>query len=106
MKKDFSRLFIEIGYQFNNLKLIETALTHSSAIISDEDNDKLEFLGDRVLGLIIAKKLYENYPNSKTGDLAQRFNHLVRSETLFEVAEQISLGQFIISIWVPWGGGL
>ena len=92
---DLQQFFINIGYEFKDLKLIERALTHSSTLSKTENNDRLEFLGDRVLGLIIAKKLYKEFPNAKTGDIAQRFNQLVRSETLVEVAEKISLGKFI-----------
>jgi len=95
MNTNLSKLYSNIGYEFNNLRLIETALTHSSKSNDKENNDTLEFLGDRVLGLVIASKLYKEFPKSKTGDLAQRFNQLVRAETLVEVAEKISLGKFI-----------
>ncbi|MBL42225.1 MAG: ribonuclease III [Rhodospirillaceae bacterium] len=92
---NFSKLYIKIGYKFKDFNLIKKALTHSSVLNKFESNDKLEFLGDRVLGLIIAKKLYSDFPDAKTGDLAQKFNYLVRSETLVKVAERISLGKFI-----------
>ena len=95
MNKHLSELYSNIGYEFKNLRLIETALTHSSNLNDKQNNDILEFLGDRVLGLVIASKLYKEFPQSKTGDLAQRFNQLVRAETLVEVAEKISLGKFI-----------
>ncbi len=95
MNKHLSELYSNIGYEFKNLRLIETALTHSSNLNDKQNNDILEFLGDRVLGLVIASKLYNEFPQSKTGDLAQRFNQLVRAETLVEVAEKISLGKFI-----------
>ena len=73
MNTNLSKLYSNIGYEFNNLRLIETALTHSSKSNDKENNDTLEFLGDRVLGLVIASKLYKEFPESKTGDLAQRF---------------------------------
>ncbi|PPR78639.1 MAG: Ribonuclease 3 [Alphaproteobacteria bacterium MarineAlpha2_Bin1] len=96
MVTNIPKLNLKIGYKFKDLKLLERALTHSSTVNKSEDNDRLEFLGDRVLGLVIAKKLYLEFPDSKTGDLAQRFNYLVKSETLAKIAETISLGNFIL----------
>ena len=58
----------KINYYFNNKKLIKKSLIHKSEH-SIENNEKLEFLGDRVLGLVVSKKLYELYPNESEGDL-------------------------------------
>ncbi len=95
MDRNLEKLFSNIDYQFDDIKLIKRALTHSSAVINDDDNDRLEFLGDRVLGLVIARMLFDQFPDSLTGDLAQRYNHLVRRETLAKIAESISLGDYI-----------
>ena len=84
-----------IGYHFNNNTYLEEALTHSSAAGSISDNDRLEFLGDRVLGLIIADRLLGDFPEAETGELARRYNRLVRSESLVTVAEKISIGLYL-----------
>ena len=82
-----------LGYEFSNLSLLVEALTHSS-IASDfrKDNQRLEFLGDRVLGLVMAEALLEIDKTAPEGTLAPRFNALVRKETCAEVARQIELG--------------
>ena len=82
-----------LGYEFSNLSLLVEALTHSS-IASDfrKDNQRLEFLGDRVLGLVMAEALLEIDQTASEGTLAPRFNALVRKETCAEVARQIELG--------------
>ena len=82
-----------LGYEFSNLSLLIEALTHSS-IASDfrKDNQRLEFLGDRVLGLVMAEALLEIDQTAPEGTLAPRFNALVRKETCAEVARQIELG--------------
>ena len=82
-----------LGYEFSNLSLLVEALTHSS-IASDfrKDNQRLEFLGDRVLGLVMAEALLEIDQTAPEGTLAPRFNALVRKEMCAEVARQIELG--------------
>jgi len=82
-----------LGYEFSNLSLLVEALTHSS-IASDfrKDNQRLEFLGDRVLGLVMAEALLEIDQTAPEGTLAPSFNALVRKETCAEVARQIELG--------------
>jgi ribonuclease III len=79
-----------LGHRFANRALIEEALTHSSAG-ADSSNERLEFLGDRVLGLIIAEALLERYPNESEGALAPRFNALVRKETCAAVGRELGL---------------
>ena len=85
-----------LGYEFSNLSLLIEALTHSS-IASDfrKDNQRLEFLGDRVLGLVMAEALLEIDQTAPEGTLAPRFNALVRKETCAEVARQIELGSVL-----------
>ena len=87
-----------LGYDFKRPKLLQTALNHSSARVANpgiEDNERLEFLGDRVLGLAVAELLAERYPGADTGEMALRFNHLVRKETCAEVARSFQLGRFV-----------
>ena len=90
-----------LGYQFTDRALLKRALTHSSVRTAakksgDHDNERLEFLGDRVLGLSIAELLTETYPGANEGELARIFNHLVRGETCAEVARTLALGEQLI----------
>ena len=70
-------------------KLLTLALTHSS--VSKANNERLEFLGDRVLGLIVAELIYKHFSNENEGDLAKRLAYLVCTETLGEIAHQLNL---------------
>ncbi|MEM9369731.1 MAG: ribonuclease III [Pseudomonadota bacterium] len=82
-----------VGHRFRQRDLLIEALTHPSASSpSRPDNQRLEFLGDRILGLVIAEALIEAYPRETEGSLAPRLNALVRRETLSDVAGEISLG--------------
>ena len=82
-----------LGYQFSDLSLLIEALTHSSiASEARKDNQRLEFLGDRVLGLVMAEALLETDQLASEGTLAPRFNALVRKEACADVARQINLG--------------
>lgn len=87
-----------LGYRFKDQELVARALTHSSTrgSGSQHDNERLEFLGDRVLGLAIAGALIEAYPEAVEGDLARRFNQLVKRETCAAVGRSIGLGQHLI----------
>lgn len=84
-----------IGYRFRNPDLLTRALTHASATAA-ASNERLEFLGDRVLGIVIAEKLYMLYPDDPEGTLALKFNALVRSEACARAAEKIGLGEYLI----------
>jgi ribonuclease-3 len=85
-----------LGHRFTDPALLEQAVTHPSATSpARPDNQRLEFLGDRVLGLIIAETLLQAYPGEAEGILAPRFNALVRRETLAEIAGEIELGGFL-----------
>jgi len=81
---------------FKDKSLIESALTHKSAN-QENNNEKLEFLGDRVLGLVISKKLYDLYPNETEGVLDKRFATLVKKKTCSEVAWNLGLQNLIIT---------
>jgi ribonuclease-3 len=83
-----------LGHDFHQPDLLEQALTHPSAA-AKSTYERLEFLGDRVLGLVIADMVYRAYPQEPEGALARRYNALVRSETLARVAEAIGLGQHL-----------
>lgn len=84
-----------LGYQFKDLSLLTLALTHASAS-GTADYERLEFLGDRVLGLIVAECLYGLYPNEPEGDLSKRHTALVRGETLARAARALNLGDDMI----------
>ena len=95
MKKSESIRFFEqrLGYEFSDVSLLIEALTHSSiASESRKDNQRLEFLGDRILGLVMAEALLEIDQFASEGTLAPRFNALVRKEACAEVARHIDLG--------------
>lgn len=88
-----------LGVRFKDRALLEKAVTHSSVKSNDAaraDNERLEFLGDRVLGLAIAEELWRAFPTSREGELARRFNRLVRRETCADIARQIDLGPYLV----------
>lgn len=90
-----------IGYVFKDRALLTNALTHSSARVAAQprsDNERLEFLGDRVLGLAVAEMVSEAQPDASEGELARSFNRLVRGGTCALVAGRIALGaQLVLS---------
>jgi ribonuclease III len=90
MSEDIERFIADrLGHRPRDLSLFESALTHSS---SRSDNyERLEFLGDRVLGLVIARWLYERFPDEPEGKLSRRFNTLVARETCGEVGRRLGL---------------
>jgi ribonuclease-3 len=103
--KDLSAL---LGHDFSDPALLKLALTHASArpgARPDEDNERLEFLGDRVLGLAIAELLAGTFPEAREGELARWFNHLVRAETCAEIAQEWELGGFILMSGGEAGSG-
>lgn len=92
-------LFERLGFAFKDRSLVELALTHASArpsVKPNEDNERLEFLGDRVLGLAVAELLTASFPEASEGELARRFNQLVRAETCAEIAQRWELGKLIV----------
>ena len=90
MKDVDSRLAARLGYRFSDSGLLEHALTHRSA--GPVNNERLEFLGDAILNLLIAEALYRASPQSGEGPLTRLRAALVRRETLAEVARQLGLG--------------
>ena len=96
MKIDYSILEKRINVKFKDKKLLVKSLTHKSfdKIIN---NEKIEFLGDRVLGLVIAKKLLEIYPNEKEGIIDKKFASLVNKKTCLKIAKNIQLEKFLLT---------
>ncbi|MEM6466880.1 MAG: ribonuclease III [Pseudomonadota bacterium] len=91
------RLSDRLGHEFKSPDLLVEALTHASlSSPARQDNQRLEFLGDRVLGLTIAEALLANDPEAAEGVLAPRLNALVRKETCAEVAQAIGLGDAML----------
>lgn len=93
-----SKLQQRIGYRFQDETLLHEALTHASSANGQKglaDYERLEFLGDRVLGLVVAEQLFINLPEAPEGELARRYNSLVRKETCAEVAKEIDLGAYL-----------
>lgn len=85
---------MKLNYEFRNKQLLELALTQSG-VNATQNNERLEFIGDRVLGLSVAGLLYEMYPNESEGELARRHAMLVSTETLGHVARQLGLDRQI-----------
>ena len=96
MKINYQDLQKKINIRFKNLDLLIQSLTHKS-FDTKKNNEKMEFLGDRVLGLVIAKKLLETYPDEKEGILDKKFAALVNKKTCLEVAKKINLEKFILT---------
>ena len=95
MEKKIKELEKIIKYNFKKFSLLERALTHKS-LNSDINNEKLEFLGDRVLGLVISETLLEKYPDEKEGIIDKKFANLVNKKTCLLIAKKINLKKFIL----------
>ena len=90
--KEFEKI---IKYNFKKSRLLEIALTHKS-YDNSVNNEKLEFLGDRVLGLIISEKLLDKFPHEKEGIIDKKFANLVNKRTCLLIAKKINLKKFIL----------
>jgi len=95
MGKNLKELEKIIDYTFKTVALLEKALTHKS-YDNIYNNEKLEFLGDRVLGLVICEKLLEKYPEEKEGIIDKKFANLVNKKTCSLIAKKINLKKFIL----------
>ena len=95
MKIDYSKLEKKINIKFKNKSLLIRSLTHKS-FNKTNNNEKIEFLGDRVLGLVIAKKLLEIYPEEKEGILDKKFASLVNKKTCLQIGKNIELQNYIL----------
>jgi ribonuclease-3 len=88
-----SALCKKLGYEFKQSQLLQRALTHRS--YAPEHNERLEFLGDSILGCVIAKHLYSRYPQLSEGELSRLRSNLVKEETLATLAQQLDLGNYL-----------
>ena len=96
MKIDYRSLEKNLKIKFKNRDLLIKSLTHKS-YDKENNNEKLEFLGDRVLGMVIAKKLLEIYPNENEGILDKKFASLVNKKTCLDIAKKLELEKFILT---------
>lgn len=97
---DLTTLQQTLGISFGNPSLLEQALVHSSYInenlsLAPTSNERLEFLGDAILGLIVAEKLYQDCPQSTEGEMTKLRSALVRRDTLFRIAKAIKLNDYL-----------
>ncbi len=97
MKINYQTLEKKIKVNFKDKDLLVRSLTHKS-YSKETNNEKLEFLGDRVLGLVIAKKLLEIYPDEKEGILDKKFASLVNKKTCLQIAKKINLDKYILTL--------
>ena len=97
MKINYLKLEKKLNTKFKNTNLLIQSLTHKS-FNPNENNEKIEFLGDRVLGLVMAKKLLEIYPNEKEGILDKKFAGLVNKKTCLHIANKLELRKYIITL--------
>ncbi len=100
-KHDIKTLATLLKHDFKDITLLKAALTHSSLTKgrrrakADHDYERLEFLGDRVLGLVISEELYRRFDTAEAGQLSRRYNAQVRKESLSEIAEEMDLARYI-----------
>ena len=90
-----------IGYRFQNITLLQNALAHSSYANEQwhdslKSNERLEFLGDSILGMVVAEYLYRNFPDRPEGDLTRMRADMVCEKSLAHIAEQLGLGQYLL----------
>ncbi len=93
MQKPLAPLMRKIGYQFQQPALLEQALTHRSC--KGQHNERLEFLGDALLGLVIAEALFARFPETREGDLTRMRSSLVKGVTLASIAQELGLSEFL-----------
>ena len=94
INKSVKELELIIKYSFKEKSLLHKALTHKS-FNNNNNNEKMEFLGDRVLGLIISKKLLDKYPNEKEGIIDKKYANLVNKKTCVNIAKKLNLKKFL-----------
>lgn len=99
VERSSAGLIAELGHEFRQPELLEEALTHPSATEGEgcgkRNLERLEFLGDRVLGLIVARLLIDNFPEEKVGQIARRHAALVSAEALARIARALELGRYM-----------
>jgi ribonuclease-3 len=92
-KKNYSLLSQKLGYQFKDESMLVQALTHRS--FKGAHNERLEFIGDSLLGMFIAEALYFSFPNATEGELTRMRSQVVRGQTLSEIAREFDLSQWL-----------
>jgi ribonuclease-3 len=90
LPNNIAQLQQRLGYQFSDPELLILALSHRS--VASQNNERLEFLGDSILGLVVTDFLYREFPQAREGELSRMRSHIVRGESLAEVAKQLALG--------------
>jgi ribonuclease-3 len=100
MKINYRKLELAIGYRFKKKALLELALTHPSYryenIEIDDDNQRLEYLGDAVLSLMAAEHLFENHPDSREGDMSKLRSRLTQDRKLAQIGATIGISEFLL----------
>jgi ribonuclease-3 len=91
--KSLDKLICHLDYRFHDEGLLETALTHRS--VTQNNNERLEFLGDAVLGMVIAEELYKRFPEASEGEMSRLRASLVKGDTLAEIARRFELGDVV-----------
>jgi len=97
--RKYKELERRLGHKFKNQDLIERALTHASMRGGrkvKQDNERFEFIGDRVLGLAIVDAVAKAYPEAREGEMARRYNRLVMGDTCAVVGRSLGIGEFMI----------
>tara|TARA_B100000965_G_scaffold394247_1_gene406163 strand:+ start:561 stop:1238 length:678 start_codon:yes stop_codon:yes gene_type:complete len=94
-KKEISDLENTISFKFKDQSILKRSLTHKS-FDKNDNNESVEFLGDRVLGLVISEKLISDFPNDSEGLLDKRYSKLVNKETCYKISQSLNLGDFIL----------
>lgn len=94
MIRNHEQLARKLGLRFNDISLLRRALTHRSA--EHDNNERLEFLGDSVLGFVIAERLYEKFPKADEGVLSRLRATLVNQSSLADLARRLELGDYLI----------
>lgn len=93
MKPDIDKLCRQLDYQFADRQLIEQALTHRSA--GGHNNERLEYLGDAILGFVVADALYHHFPDATEGQLSRLRSSLVKRDALAKLAREFDLGNYL-----------
>lgn len=94
MNHELASLEDQLGYHFKDTGLLRTALTHRSA--ASRNNERMEFLGDAVLGYLISSELYQRFPTATEGALSRLRAGLVKGDTLADIATQLQFGDYLI----------
>ena len=92
--KDFQKLSKKLGYQFNDESLLKQAMTHRS--FKGAHNERLEFIGDSLLGMVVAEALYFAFPKATEGELTRMRSQIVKGQTLTAIAKELELSQWLL----------